>query len=73
MDRPQLQDIDGESAHEGAYGKDVDSLVMDEVRRFFVNEVDGVENNEGIVMIGSTKNCTAPTAKVGMSRGDGKR
>ena len=26
MGRPQLQDIDGESAHEGAYGKDVDSF-----------------------------------------------
>ena len=35
MGRPQLQDIDGESAYEGAYGKDVDSLVMDEVRNSF--------------------------------------
>lgn len=34
--------------------EDVDSLVTDQVRSYFFNEVDGLANNEGILMIGST-------------------
>lgn len=37
--------------------EDIDSLVTDEVRSYFFNEVDGLENNDGILMIGSTNNC----------------
>ena len=52
--------------------EDVDSLVTNEVRSYFFNEVDGLENNEGILMIASTNNRTSDTAKVDMSRGLGK-
>jgi transitional endoplasmic reticulum ATPase len=34
--------------------EDLDSLVNDSVRSYFLNEVDGVESNDGILMIGST-------------------
>ncbi|KAL8647699.1 MAG: hypothetical protein Q9210_005400 [Variospora velana] len=34
--------------------EDLDSLVGDNVRSFFLNEVDGLEGNDGIMMIGST-------------------
>jgi len=34
--------------------EDLDSLVTDEVRSYFLNEVDGLESNDGILMIGST-------------------
>ncbi|KAF2735716.1 proteasome-activating nucleotidase [Polyplosphaeria fusca] len=34
--------------------EDLDSLVSDEVRSYFLNEVDGLESNDGILMIGST-------------------
>jgi transitional endoplasmic reticulum ATPase len=34
--------------------EDIDSLVTDDVRTYFLNEVDGLENNDGILMIGST-------------------
>ncbi|KAG0043056.1 hypothetical protein BGZ83_011887 [Gryganskiella cystojenkinii] len=34
--------------------EDLDSLVQDEVRSYFLNEVDGLESNDGILMIGST-------------------
>ena len=37
--------------------EDVDSLVTDTVRSYFFNEVDGLESNEGICMIGSTNDC----------------
>ena len=44
--------------------EDVDSLVTDQVRSYFFNEVDGLEDNEGILMIGSTNHCTSPSAKI---------
>ena len=44
--------------------EDVDSLVTDQVRSYFFNEVDGLEDNEGILMIGSTNHCKSPTAKL---------
>lgn len=34
--------------------EDIDSLVDDRVRSYFLNEVDGLESNHGILMIGST-------------------
>ncbi|KAB5576084.1 P-loop containing nucleoside triphosphate hydrolase protein [Coniochaeta sp. 2T2.1] len=34
--------------------EDLDSLVEDECRSYFLNEVDGLESNDGILMIGST-------------------
>ncbi|TKY86843.1 hypothetical protein EX895_004130 [Sporisorium graminicola] len=34
--------------------EDLDSLVQDDVRSFFLNEVDGLEDNDGIFIIGST-------------------
>ena len=34
--------------------EDLDSLVSDNVRSFFLNEVDGLEGNDGIMMVGST-------------------
>ena len=34
--------------------EDLDSLVVDRVRSYFLNEVDGLEDNNGILMIGST-------------------
>jgi ATPase family associated with various cellular activities (AAA) len=37
--------------------EDVDSMVTDQVRSYFLNEVDGLEENDGILMIGSTNNC----------------
>lgn len=34
--------------------EDLDGLVKDELRSYFLNEVDGLEDNNGILMIGST-------------------
>lgn len=34
--------------------EDLDSLVADKTRSYFLNEVDGLESNDGILMIGST-------------------
>ncbi len=34
--------------------EDLDSLVADESRSYFLNEVDGLESNDGILIIGST-------------------
>ena len=34
--------------------EDLDSLIVDKVRSYFLNEVDGLEDNNGILMIGST-------------------
>lgn len=34
--------------------EDLDSLVTDRVRSFFLNEVDGLQSNDGILMVGST-------------------
>jgi transitional endoplasmic reticulum ATPase len=34
--------------------EDLDSLVTKDVRSYFLNEVDGLESNDGILMIGST-------------------
>ena len=37
--------------------EDIDSLVSDDVKSFFLNEVDGLEGNDGILMVGSTNYC----------------
>jgi AAA+ superfamily predicted ATPase len=34
--------------------EDLDSLVQKETRSYFLNEVDGIESNDGLMMIGST-------------------
>ena len=34
--------------------EDLDSMITDDSRSFFLNEVDGLESNDGIMMIGST-------------------
>lgn len=34
--------------------EDLDSLITDKVKSFFLNEVDGLESNEGLMMLGST-------------------
>ena len=34
--------------------EDLDSLIDDKVKSFFLNEVDGLEDNDGLMMIGST-------------------
>ncbi|KAL9602670.1 MAG: hypothetical protein Q9219_001660 [cf. Caloplaca sp. 3 TL-2023] len=34
--------------------EDLDSIVTDRVRSYFLNEVDGLESNDGILMVGST-------------------
>ncbi|KAL8672268.1 MAG: hypothetical protein Q9168_003269 [Polycauliona sp. 1 TL-2023] len=34
--------------------EDIDSLVSDKVKSFFLNEVEGLEGNDGVMMIGST-------------------
>ncbi|KAL8977423.1 MAG: hypothetical protein Q9205_006772 [Flavoplaca limonia] len=34
--------------------EDIDSLVSDKVKSFFLNEIDGLEGNDGVMMIGST-------------------
>lgn len=39
--------------------EDLDSMVTDKVRSYFLNEVDGIQSNEGILMIGSTNHLDA--------------
>ena len=34
--------------------EDLDSIITDDVRSYFLNEVDGLESNDGILMVGST-------------------
>lgn len=34
--------------------EDLDTIVTDDVRSYFLNEVDGLKSNDGIFMIGST-------------------
>lgn len=34
--------------------EDLDSIVSDDVRSYFLNEVDGLKSNDGIFMVGST-------------------
>lgn len=38
--------------------EDVDSLVTPTTRSYFLNEVDGLEKNDGILMLGSTNHRT---------------
>ena len=37
--------------------EDLGSLTTDQVKSFFLNEVDGLESNDGIMMVGSTNSC----------------
>ena len=47
--------------------EDVDSLVTDQVRSYFFNELDGLEDNGGILMVGSTINRRFLQAILGIS------
>jgi len=38
--------------------EDLDSIITQETRSYFLNEVDGLESNDGILMIGSINNLT---------------
>lgn len=40
--------------------EDVDSLVTPSTRSYFLNEVDGLEKNDGVLMLGSTNHCVYP-------------
>ncbi|KAK3991087.1 putative ATPase [Cladorrhinum sp. PSN332] len=44
--------------------EDLDSLVEDKLRSYFLNEVDGLESNEGILMIGSTNHLSRLDAAI---------
>lgn len=39
--------------------EDLDSIVTRKVRSYFLNEVDGLDSNDGILMIGSTNHLSA--------------
>lgn len=39
--------------------ENIDSLVNDKVKSFFLNEIDGLEGNDGIMIVGSTNYCKA--------------
>ncbi|MCJ1310796.1 hypothetical protein MMC25_004463 [Agyrium rufum] len=39
--------------------EDIDSLISDEVRSYFLNEVDGLASNDGILIVGSTNHLDA--------------
>ena len=47
--------------------EDLDSLVTDRVKSFFLNEVDGLESNDGIMMIGSTNYRKSPIPGLNIS------
>lgn len=46
--------------------EDLDSIITDQTRSYFLNEVDGLRSNDGIFMVGSTK-----YVKDSMNRSDG--
>jgi AAA+ superfamily predicted ATPase len=54
--------------------EDLDSLITQETRSYFLNEVDGLESNDGIPMIGSINNLTKldPSLSKRLSRSDYK-
>jgi len=37
--------------------EDLDSMIGEGIRSYFLNEIDGLENNNGICMVGSTNHC----------------
>jgi SpoVK/Ycf46/Vps4 family AAA+-type ATPase len=37
--------------------EDIDSLVSDHNRSYFLNEVDGIEANDGILIVATTNHC----------------
>ena len=48
--------------------EDIDSLVTDKVKSFFLNEIDGLEGNDGIMIIGTTNYCESETSAVRFNR-----
>ena len=37
--------------------EDIDSLIDDEIRSYFLNEVDGLSDNDGLLILGTTNHC----------------
>jgi transitional endoplasmic reticulum ATPase len=37
--------------------EDIESIVTEQVRSYFFNQLDGLESNEGIAIVGSTNDC----------------
>ena len=47
--------------------EDIDTIVTNSTRSYFFNEVDGLENNDGILMIATTNHCRyAPLIAIGV-------
>lgn len=42
--------------------EDIDSLINMGNRSFFLNELDGLEENDGILVLGTTNHCMLPLA-----------
>ena len=50
--------------------EDLDCLVFDRVKSYFLNEVDGIEANDGILIVATTNHCTSlPNYVCGLGRG----
>ncbi len=47
--------------------EDIDTIVTDASRSYFFNEVDGLEKNDGILMVASTNHCQCPHLKMQIS------
>ena len=50
--------------------EDIDSLVNDDLKSFFLNEIDGLEGNDGIMVIGSTNYCKPTFSEPLASKGN---
>lgn len=48
--------------------EDLDTVVTDSVRSYFLNEVDGLKSNDGIFMIGSTNHLDRLDPGISVSR-----
>lgn len=48
--------------------EDLDTIVTDDVRSYFLNEVDGLKSNDGIFMIGSTNHLERLDPGISVSR-----
>ena len=44
--------------------EDIDSLIDDDVRSYFLNEVDGLTDNDGLLILGTTNHCTYSTSSL---------
>lgn len=46
--------------------EDIDSLITKDNRSFFLNEVDGLEENDGILVIATTNHCKDMCSEIGL-------